>query len=126
MLFSEELKWRGLIENTSHDEVYEKLDQGGMKFYIGFDPTAKSIQIGNFLGVVLMKRMQERGHQPYILVGGATGMIGDPSGKSAERNLLSSEDLQKNVEVDIQELTDQHIKTIDEMIAVKEKEIMTV
>ncbi len=98
MLFSEELKWRGLIENTSHDEVYEKLDQGGMKFYIGFDPTAKSIQIGNFLGVVLMKRMQERGHQPYILVGGATGMIGDPSGKSAERNLLSSEDLQKNVD----------------------------
>lgn len=98
MKFSEELKWRGLIENESHEEVYEKIDQGGMKFYIGFDPTAPSIQIGNFLGVVLMKRMQERGHTPYILVGGATGMIGDPSGKSAERNLLDETALQNNVD----------------------------
>lgn len=97
MQFSEELKWRGLIENTSHEEVYEKIDGKGMKFYIGFDPTAKSIQIGNFLGVVLMKRMQEQGHQPFILVGGATGMIGDPSGKNAERNLLTSEILDQNV-----------------------------
>lgn len=98
MKFSEELKWRGLIENESHEEVYEKIDQGGMKFYIGFDPTAPSIQIGNFLGVVLIKRMQERGHTPYILVGGATGMIGDPSGKSAERNLLDETALQNNVD----------------------------
>lgn len=97
MKFSEELKWRGLIENTSHEEVYEKIDEGGLKFYIGFDPTAPSIQIGNFLGVVLMKRMQERGHTPYILVGGATGMIGDPSGKSAERNLLDASTLEANV-----------------------------
>ncbi len=97
MKFSEELKWRGLIENTSHEEVYEKIDQGGLKFYIGFDPTARSIQIGNFLGVVMMKRMQERGHTPFILVGGATGMIGDPSGKSAERNLLDSTTLDDNV-----------------------------
>jgi tyrosyl-tRNA synthetase len=97
MKFSEELKWRGLIENTSHDEVYEKIDEGGLKFYIGFDPTARSIQIGNFLGVVMMKRMQEHGHTPFILVGGATGMIGDPSGKSAERNLLDSSTLDENV-----------------------------
>lgn len=97
MKFSEELKWRGLIENESHEEVYEKIDEGGLKFYIGFDPTAPSIQIGNFLGVVLMKRMQEKGHTPFILVGGATGMIGDPSGKSAERNLLDEEALQNNV-----------------------------
>lgn len=98
MKFSEELKWRGLIENTSHDEVYDKIDEGGLKFYIGFDPTARSIQIGNFLGVVMMKRMQEKGHTPFILVGGATGMIGDPSGKSAERNLLDSTTLDDNVE----------------------------
>lgn len=97
MKFSEELKWRGLIENTSHEEVYDKIDEGGLKFYIGFDPTSRSIQIGNFLGVVMMKRMQENGHTPYILVGGATGMIGDPSGKSGERNLLDEETLQGNV-----------------------------
>lgn len=97
MKFSEELKWRGLIENTSHEEVYDKIDEGGLKFYIGFDPTSRSIQIGNFLGVVMMKRMQEKGHTPYILVGGATGMIGDPSGKSVERNLLDEETLQGNV-----------------------------
>ncbi|MCF8059771.1 MAG: hypothetical protein K9K67_10765, partial [Bacteriovoracaceae bacterium] len=59
MKFSEELKWRGLIENTSHDEVYDLIDEGGLKFYIGFDPTSSSIQIGNFLGVVMMRRMQE-------------------------------------------------------------------
>ena len=98
MKFSEELKWRGLIENTSHEEVYEKIDEGGLGFYIGFDPTSPSIQIGNFLGVVMMKRMQDHGHTPYILVGGATGMIGDPSGKSAERNLLDSSTLDNNVE----------------------------
>lgn len=97
MKFSEELKWRGLLENESHSEVYEKIDNGSLKFYIGFDPTASSIQIGNFLGVVLMKRMQEKGHTPYILVGGATGMIGDPSGKNAERNLLDNETLDKNI-----------------------------
>ena len=98
MKFSEELKWRGLIENTSHEEVYEKIDEGGLGFYIGFDPTSPSIQIGNFLGVVMMKRLQDHGHTPYILVGGATGMIGDPSGKSAERNLLDSSTLDNNVE----------------------------
>jgi len=97
MKLSEELKWRGLIDNSSHEEVFEKLDSGKLKYYVGFDPTAKSIQIGNFLGVVTMMRLQKQGHQPYILVGGATGMIGDPSGKNDERNLLDTETLETNV-----------------------------
>ncbi len=97
MKLSEELKYRGLIENVSNEEIYEKLDNEKVKFYVGFDPTASSIQIGNFLGVVTMRRLQEAGHTPYILVGGATGMIGDPSGKSAERNLLDADTLQDNV-----------------------------
>ncbi len=98
MKLSEELKYRGLIENVSNEEIYEKLDNGKVKFYVGFDPTASSIQIGNFLSVVTMKRLQLAGHTPYILVGGATGMIGDPSGKSAERNLLDGDTLNQNVE----------------------------
>ncbi len=97
MKLSEELKYRGLIENVSNEEIYEKLDNEKVKFYIGFDPTASSIQIGNFLSVVTMRRLQLAGHTPYILVGGATGMIGDPSGKSAERNLLDADTLQGNV-----------------------------
>ncbi|MBC97460.1 MAG: tyrosine--tRNA ligase [Halobacteriovoraceae bacterium] len=98
MKLSEELKYRGLIENVSNEDIYEKLDKEKVKFYIGFDPTASSIQIGNFLSVVTMKRLQDAGHTPYILVGGATGMIGDPSGKSAERNLLEGDILNQNVE----------------------------
>jgi len=97
MKLSEELKYRGLIENVSNEEIYEKLDKEKVKFYIGFDPTASSIQIGNFLSVVTMRRLQQAGHTPYILVGGATGMIGDPSGKSAERTLLDADILQGNV-----------------------------
>jgi len=97
---SAELKARGLVEISSHDEIDAIIDgeKGSINFYVGFDPSASSIQIGNFLGVVTMMRMQKAGHTPYILVGGATGMIGDPSGKSAERNLLDEETLLKNVE----------------------------
>ncbi len=97
MKLSEELKYRGLIENVSNEEIYEKLDNSKVKFYIGFDPTASSIQIGNFLSVVTMRRLQLAGHTPYILVGGATGMIGDPSGKNVERNLLDGDILNDNV-----------------------------
>jgi tyrosyl-tRNA synthetase len=97
---SAELRARGLVEISSHDEIDELIDgeKGSLNFYVGFDPTSSSIQIGNFLGVVTMMRMQRAGHTPYILVGGATGMIGDPSGKSAERNLLDEETLHQNVE----------------------------
>jgi len=66
--------------------------------YIGFDPTADSLHIGSLVPILLLVHLQRAGHKPYALVGGATGMIGDPSGKSAERNLLSEEQLSKNVE----------------------------
>jgi tyrosyl-tRNA synthetase len=97
---SSDLRARGLVEISSHDEIDALIDgeKGPINFYVGFDPTSSSIQIGNFLGVVTMMRMQKAGHTPYILVGGATGMIGDPSGKSAERNLLDGDTLHKNVE----------------------------
>ena len=94
----EDFKYRGLIENVSHEEIYEELDKGGISFYCGYDPTAKSLQIGNLFAIITMMRLQKAGHRPYVLVGGATGMIGDPSGKSAERNLLTPEILQENIE----------------------------
>jgi tyrosyl-tRNA synthetase len=89
---------RGLIENVSHEELREHLDNGKLSFYVGYDPTSSSLQIGNLFVVITMMRLQKAGHKPFALVGGATGMIGDPSGKSAERNLLDQETLQKNVE----------------------------
>ncbi|MCP4913405.1 MAG: tyrosine--tRNA ligase [Oligoflexia bacterium] len=95
---SEDFIQRGLIENVSHEEIKEKLDGESLGFYCGYDPTAKSLQIGNLFAVVTMKRLQMAGHKPYVLVGGATGMIGDPSGKSDERNLLDSDTLQANID----------------------------
>lgn len=94
----EDFKARGLIENTSHDELLEKLNTEKISFYIGYDPTAKSLQIGNLFAIVTMRRLQLAGHKPFVLVGGATGMIGDPSGKSAERNLLDEKTLQDNID----------------------------
>lgn len=97
MKLSEDLKFRNIIDVVSNDEVYEKLDAGGLKFYVGYDPTASSLQIGNLFVVITMMRLQKAGHIPYALVGGATGMIGDPSGKSSERNLLDADTLAKNI-----------------------------
>jgi tyrosyl-tRNA synthetase len=105
MKLSEDLKYRGIIDQVSHDEVYDKLDAGGLSFYAGYDPTAKSLQIGNLFVVITMMRMQQAGHTPYILVGGATGMIGDPSGKSAERNLLDADTLADNIAGQTKQLT---------------------
>lgn len=90
--FIEELKWRGMI----HDMVpgVEELLKGErVSAYVGFDPTADSLHIGHLVGVMMLKLLQECGHTPIVLLGGATGMIGDPSGKSAERNLLTEETL---------------------------------
>jgi tyrosyl-tRNA synthetase len=97
MKLSEDLKFRNIIDNVSNEEIYEKLDAGGMKFYVGYDPTASSLQIGNLFVVITMMRLQNAGHTPFALVGGATGMIGDPSGKSSERNLLDADTLTKNI-----------------------------
>lgn len=88
--FVEELRWRGMIQDIM-PETEEHLMEGLRSAYIGFDPTADSLHIGNLVGIMMLKHFQNCGHKPYALVGGATGMIGDPSGKSAERNLLTEE-----------------------------------
>lgn len=97
MTFYEELELRGLVENISNPELIEKINEGGLSFYVGYDPTAKSLQIGNLFPVITMMRFQNAGHTPYALIGGATGMIGDPSGKSAERVLLDEDTLNANI-----------------------------
>lgn len=89
-----ELEWRGMIHQTMPglEEQLKTMTAG----YIGFDPTANSLHIGNLATIMLLKHLQLAGHKPYALVGGATGMVGDPSGKSAERNLLDEETLRYN------------------------------
>ena len=87
----EDLKWRGLIaHSTDLDALGAHLDEGSVKFYVGFDPTAKSVHTGNLVQILLAKRLQEAGHQPFMLVGGATGLIGDPK-ESGERVMNSKE-----------------------------------
>jgi tyrosyl-tRNA synthetase len=92
----EELKWRGLLHD-SMPGTHELLQREMVTGYVGFDPTAPSLHIGNLVPIMLLKHLQLAGHKPIALVGGATGMIGDPSGKSAERNLLDEETLTRNV-----------------------------
>jgi tyrosyl-tRNA synthetase len=91
----EELRWRGMLQDTMPG-TEEQLNAGMTTGYIGFDPTASSLHIGNLATIMLLVHLQRAGHKPIALVGGATGMIGDPSGKSAERNLLSEEVLREN------------------------------
>ena len=93
----EELTWRGLVHQFSDPAVPELLDRGEMVAYIGFDPTADSLHIGHLLQMCNLRRLRDAGHQVIALAGGATGMIGDPGGKSAERNLLSPEELEHNL-----------------------------
>ncbi len=96
-IFSE-LKWRGLIHQTTADDTLQDWLNSGMRtVYAGFDPTADSLHVGSLLPLMMLRRFQKAGHRPIAIVGGATGMIGDPSGKSAERNLLSEEQLQANI-----------------------------
>ncbi|TWU38943.1 Tyrosine--tRNA ligase [Novipirellula aureliae] len=95
----EDLRWRGLIHQTTDEaELGKLLAKEPQTIYIGFDPTASSLHVGHLMQVMMLRRFQRAGHRPIALVGGATGMIGDPSGKSEERNLLSAEQLQANVE----------------------------
>ncbi|WP_339789094.1 tyrosine--tRNA ligase [uncultured Imperialibacter sp.] len=95
--FIEELKWRGML-NDMMPGTEEQLKKEMTSAYIGFDPTAASLHIGNLATIMLLVHFQRAGHKPYALVGGATGMIGDPSGKSEERNLLDEGTLRKNQE----------------------------
>ncbi len=94
-----ELTWRGLIHQQTDEAGLAKLLASGQQtVYIGFDPTASSLHVGSLMQLMMLRRFQRAGHRPIALVGGATGMIGDPSGKSEERNLLTAEQLQANID----------------------------
>ena len=95
--FIEELRWRGMLHDIM-PETEELLNKEMTSGYIGFDPTADSLHVGSLAQIMTLLHFQQAGHKPYALVGGATGMVGDPSGKSQERNLLDEEALNKNVE----------------------------
>ena len=93
------LRARGFIKQTVfEDELYEKLGQESVPFYIGFDPTADSLHVGHFMQLVAMKHMQDAGHKPIILIGGGTGMIGDPSGRTDMRSMMTRETVKYHVE----------------------------
>lgn len=97
MNFVNELKWRGMLHDVMPG-TEEQLNKEMTAAYIGFDPTSDSLHVGSFAQIMLLKRFQMAGHKPIALVGGATGMIGDPTGKSQERNLLNEESLNKNLQ----------------------------
>ena len=97
MNFIEELRWRGMIHDMMPG-TEEQLNKEMTSAYIGFDPTASSLHIGNLAQIMLLRLFQASGHKPFALVGGATGMVGDPSGKSEERNLLDEDTLRHNQE----------------------------
>ncbi|MCK4851127.1 MAG: tyrosine--tRNA ligase, partial [Phycisphaerae bacterium] len=92
-----ELQWRGLVDQTSDPELERILGTEKLTVYAGFDPSSSSLQIGNLVGILALRRFQQAGHRPIALLGGATGMIGDPSGKDAERNLLGPEAVKANI-----------------------------
>lgn len=94
----DELKWRGLLSQMTHDDLPAILDRGPMTLYCGFDPTADSLHIGSMVPIMGLVHFQRAGHKPIALVGGATGLIGDPSFKATERQLLTREVVQHNVE----------------------------
>ena len=97
MTVFEDLKWRGLIKDISSPELEEKLNKGGMSFYIGTDPTADSLHVGHLSSFLISKRLKDAGHHPYLLVGGGTGLIGDPR-PTKERAMISKEAVNKNFE----------------------------
>ena len=95
----EELEWRGLVSDcTDREALTQRLAKGAVTLYCGFDPTADSLHVGNLVPLLALRRFQQFGHKPIIVAGGATGSIGDPSGKSAERQLLTHEQLKANIE----------------------------
>ena len=96
MDFIAELKWRGLLHDAMPG-LEEQLAKEQTTGYVGFDPTADSLHIGNLVPVMLLVHLQRAGHRPVALVGGATGMVGDPSGKTAERQFLDADTLQHNL-----------------------------
>jgi len=97
MKLYDELVWRGLIKDISSDELIDKLNNGHITFYIGTDPTADSLHVGHLSSFLISKRLKDAGHNPILLVGGATGLIGDPR-PTTERAMISKEQVQKNIE----------------------------
>ena len=97
MKIYDELVWRGLIQEISSPDLIEKLNNGGMTFYIGTDPTADSMHIGHYSSFLISRRLKQAGHTPLLLVGGATGMIGDPK-PDTERPMITKEEVEKNVQ----------------------------
>ena len=95
MTLFEELKWRGLVQDISSPELIDKLNAGGLTFYIGTDPTADSMHIGHYSSFLISKRLAKAGHHPILLIGGATGLIGDPK-PTAERPMISKEEVEHN------------------------------
>ncbi len=98
MSLLDDLRWRGLVHQTTDDAGLSAwLEKQPRTLYAGFDPTADSLHVGSLLPLSMLRRFQQAGHKPIAVVGGATGMIGDPSGKSQERNLLSVEVIERNL-----------------------------
>src|SRR5512136_2205460 len=99
MTILEDLQWRGLLADcTDLAALGERLANGPTALYCGFDPTSDSLHVGNLVPLFALRRFQMQGHRPIALAGGSTGMIGDPSGRSEERNLLTIEQLARNLE----------------------------
>ena len=97
MKIYDELVARGLIAQvTDEEEIKELINNGKATFYIGFDPTADSLHVGHFMALCLMKRLQMAGNKPIALIGGGTGMIGDPSGRTDMRQMMTTETIQHN------------------------------
>ena len=97
MKLYDELVARGLIAQvTNEEELREMIDNGKATFYIGFDPTADSLHVGHFMALCLMKRLQMAGNRPIALIGGGTAMIGDPSGRTVLRSMMTQETIQHN------------------------------
>ena len=94
----EELEWRGFLHQITDEEVDELLADDEVTLYCGFDPTAESLQVGNLLPIMMLAHFRRHGHNPIALVGGATGLIGDPSGKTEERTLMTDEELEANLD----------------------------
>jgi len=98
MTLLEELKWRELIFDVTDPEIEKALENEKLTFYVGVDPTADSLHVGHLISYLVSKRLLDRGHQPILVIGGGTGLIGDPSGRNSERNLLDLETTLKNSE----------------------------
>ena len=96
MKLVDDFQERGLIEQVSHQGLFSQLNEKSLNIYMGIDPTFHSLQFGNLFALITLGRLQKGGHQPWIVLGGATAMIGDPSGKNTERPLLSEEQIETN------------------------------